>query len=123
MGDVTRTELKGLKGATLSEIEGLVVGSGDVRFETTPGRVFRMWHDQDCCENVQINEIEGDIADLIGVPLLEAVAIHHELKGDEDGDSQWTFYDLATIKGRVQIRWHGSSNGYYSTGVSFEEIE
>ena len=35
----------------------------------------------------------------------------------EFGDKRWTFYELQGSGGYVTIRWYGSSNGYYGTGV------
>ncbi len=84
------------------------------------------YHEQDCCENVCIEEIDGDLGDLIGSPLLmcEEVTNKNEYSGkysnshDEDDDSYtWTFYKFATINGYVTVRWLGSSNGYYSERV------
>ena len=30
---------------------------------------------------------------------------------------------MQTIKGSVTIRWYGESNGYYSVGVGFHEVD
>ena len=96
------------------------------------GERFRLYHHQDCCETVLINDIVGDVADLIGTPILAAEAAESDKRPDgvplrdgsyEDESNTWTFYKLRTIKGSVDIRWHGSSNGYYSESVTFAKIE
>lgn len=72
-------------------------------------------------------QIHGDIGDLVGVPLLRA---EESTNRDDPPASEygppdswtWTFYRFTTIKGSVQIRWLGTSNGYYSEGVDLEEL-
>lgn len=94
-------------------------------FTTGDGTQYLMHHSQDCCESVTIEEIFGDLEDLIGTPLLmaEESVSREPPDGESWGESEtWTFYRLATIKGYVTIRWYGSSNGYYSESVSFEEV-
>jgi hypothetical protein len=118
-------EFSELQGKTLTKVEQ--VGDDVIRFEADNGEVFELYHSQDCCETVAVESITGDLSDLTGTPILLA----DEATSDEDPpgykheyqpESQtWTFYKLRTIKGSVDIRWHGSSNGYYSESVYFRK--
>jgi hypothetical protein len=123
------TDFSTLEGLTLTAIHGAETDSIEIIFETDTGRTFRQHHDQECCENVCVDEIHGDIADLIGTPILlaEEEIFYNEPAPDgkmpEDPDSfTWTFYKLATAKGHVTIKWLGESSGYYSETVDFEEV-
>lgn len=114
-----------LIGLTLSEI---VVDDhrvdNSITFKTTEGQEFRMWHEQDCCESVSINDICGDVQDLVGTPILYASEECNRAEDPEgDESSTWTFYKFATRKGYVTIRWLGMSNGYYSESVYFDQIQ
>lgn len=113
-----------LLGKTLLKVKQ--VGDDVLRFVTSEGDVLELFHSQDCCETVVIESITGDLDDLVGVPILLAEeATSNDAPADftgYGGESQtWTFYKLRTIKGSVDIRWHGSSNGYYSESVSFRK--
>jgi hypothetical protein len=92
-------------------------------FVTTEGERYRLFHDQECCEAVSIEDVIGDLPDLVGAPILMAEeATNSNDPRKCDGDScTWTFYRLATIKGYVTIRWYGESNGYYSETADFEK--
>lgn len=94
-------------------------------FFTKSGRVFKMYHEYDCSEYVIIDDIEGDLDDLIGYPLTisEESTNREDTFGRTVDDSYtWTFYRFATIKGWCIIKWLGESNGYYSEEVGFYEV-
>jgi len=82
---------------------------------------YVFFHSQDCCESVSINDIVGDLSDLVGETLLVAEEVSGESPvGFEDEYHEsvtWTFYKFATRKGYVDVRWLGESNGYYSESV------
>jgi len=116
--------IKLLEGQTLATITGMHRGSEEIRFTTTDGRSYRMLQHHSCCESVSLEDACGDVEDLIGSPITRA---EERTNGpqvmQDDGDEQWTFYELATNRGSVTLRWYGTSNGYYSTGVDFEPLD
>ena len=98
-----------------------VTETGDTMvFENATDR-YVFFHWQDCCESVGINDVVGDLSDLVGEPLLIADEVSGETPVDfneRDHESvTWTFYKFATRKGYVDVRWLGESNGYYSESV------
>ena len=108
-------------GLTFSKVEEY--GDEELRFYLSEDDYFVFYHSQSCCERVYIEDICGDLEDLVGVPLLQA----EEVDSDNDRPLSeyhesytWTFYKFATIKGYVTVRWYGHSNGYYSEHVSCE---
>ena len=113
-----------LKGKTLVSVD---VSDDEILFKTSDGEMYKMYHDQDCCELVYIDDIVGDVQDLVGSEILMAEEVDGESPSDfndKDHDSYtWTFYKFATIKGYVDIRWFGCSNGYYSESVSFCKMD
>ena len=110
-----------LLGKTLAKITQN--GDDELYFTTTDGTTYKMFHYQDCCESVYIEDIIGDLDDLVGSPLLMAEEVTESGETSHWGDSStWTFYKFATAKGYVTVRWYGESNGYYSESVDFVEV-
>jgi hypothetical protein len=136
-------EFEDLKGRILKS----VVQEDDLMvFTDSEDSVFHLKHRQACCERVYIESVVGDIADLIGTPILMAESVTNSREGDvpenhmqeswnypDDGSDEfmtlikpysytWTFFKLATIRGYVDIRFFGTSNGCYSESASLKCI-
>jgi len=133
-----RHEISELVGKVFTEVNKI---EDEIIFVCENGDRYKLYHDQDCCESVTIDDIVGDLLDLVGAPILKAEEINSDdftekylasftLKNEygsevnSDGDYKpesvtFTFFKLATIKGYVDIKFHGESNGYYSESADF----
>lgn len=112
---------KKLIGKTLIHIEGMYDGSEEVKLHCSDGTLFTLYHPQDCCEQVELYDVCGDVDDLLNTPIIVADETTNTTDAaveDWHDSWTWTLYKLATVKGWVDLRWYGSSNGYYS-----EEVE
>jgi hypothetical protein len=81
---------------------------------------FKLFHSQDCCEDVHITDICGDLSDLEGATIVES---SEEYQDDPNASESgtWSFYKIGSTKGSVTIRFHGSSNGYYGETANLHE--
>lgn len=101
-------------GKTFSRV---IADDETVTFENDEVR-YVLYHNQDCCESVVVEEIIGDLEDLENLPLLIAREDSNADGPELNEESYtWTFYNFATYKGYVTIRFLGTSNGYYSEDV------
>ena len=84
---------------------------------------YLMFHDQDCCESVYIEEIHGDLSNLVGHEIVMAEAVTYRGAVEESFETYTsTFYKLGCVNGYVTIRWYGTSNGYYSEKVDIVKV-
>ncbi len=129
-----------LKGKRLKSIDILPYEDGKVIvFCCSDDDMFALYHGQECCEDVWLEDVCGDLDDLIESDILiaEFATNQDEPIGEpynrglvEKGQDftnhwrslTWSFYKLATIKGYVTFTWKGMSNGYYSEKVAFSRL-
>ena len=103
-----------------------------ITFKTTCGEEFYMEHDQNCCEDVYIEDIDNNLIKLIGSKIISAECVtsedHDLIEISQTIDYEntrhlWTFYKITSDKAdRFTIRWFGTSNGYYSEEVDFYQV-
>lgn len=126
--EIEYSKIEELIGKTLTKIEYDTQYDDEIIFHLDNGDKYKMYHSQDCCESVSVEDINGDLQDLLNVPLLVAEEATNSEENPEGVEREWqesftwTFYKFATINGFVTIRWYGESNGYYSESVYFEKL-
>lgn len=128
----TTTNIQNLKGVCLNKLiyrnDNDNTRDGFLAFQFTDkecDKVLIFYHAQSCCEKVYLEDVCGDLNDLLGAPLLEANMVSNKGNNDRYGGNTnvWTFYNLATIKGSVQLKFYGTSNGYYSEEVDVRVVK
>jgi hypothetical protein len=107
-------EFRDLVGKTFIEV---LRDDDSITFRLENGDHYVLKHEQDCCESVYLQDVIGDLDDLVGTEILEAEGVASEDDPplhEYEKFYTWTFFKIRTIKGSVDIRFYGSSNGYYS---------
>ena len=105
-----------LEGKTIVGIDRLEEGSDSITFRLADGARLEMYHEQDCCESVWLEDIDGNAGGYV-ISAYESSedASDSELVYDS---GTWTFYRIVSEQGILVLRWLGTSNGYYGEGVS-----
>ena len=88
------------------------------------GKSVHLLHRGDCCEVVELLDMDFDIQKIVGQKLVVAEETWQKGLTDASDDnpygesSTWSFYRFATEEaGHVVVRFFGQSNGYYSETV------
>lgn len=98
---------------------GVSLRRGDLLLTAQDGRAFLFTHEQDCCEDVELEVLTWTGS----VPTVVRVAEEKSNQTDRDGGSTtWTFWALRCDSGDLDMTWQGSSNGYYSESPSIFEV-
>lgn len=114
---------------TIEELKGRILklvehNLEEAVFTCYDGTRFRMYHSHDCCEQVQLERVIGNLDDILNSPITYAQEfIGHEGPETERHEScTLTDFKISTEKGAVTFHWIGSSNGYYSESVYFVQL-
>lgn len=124
MGYSDRLEIGSLVGEVLTYID-TDEKNDEIMLTTASGRKIKIYHDQDCCESVRIEDTQGNWHDLVGKVIVEA---SEDVKPQGDPPPEypdsWTRTTLTfRVDGATVIsRWIGESNGYYSESVDIEDV-
>jgi hypothetical protein len=127
---INQLELSDLIGMTLRKA---TTADGALLLETIDGRLISFDTVSDCCNYGELTDVCGDLADLVGTPIVRAecpssddpvypvVPLKAEVDKAQESET-WTFLILGTTRGTVTIRWYGTSNGYYCEDVVMSEL-
>lgn len=96
---MTQTEIPELIGKILIKADSF--NSNELVFETETGTRICFYHIQESDESVYINEINGNLMNLVQSPIFEASCISKTKKGKTT-----ITYTFETSKGEVKVQWN-----------------
>ena len=96
-------DIRDLVGEVIKEVIGGEKGSDECRIITESGKLFKIYHDQDCCETVDIEDCERD--DVIGGYVHFADFVGGEEPYEGSDGYTWSFLKIDTSKGSIWQRW------------------
>lgn len=107
-----------LVGKTLVSVERIIGTDGysgdEIIFVTDNGEKYRLYHSQDCCETVEIEDICGELSDLVGSPICQAEESTNETgnkKGSMTSRSLGRSIGLQLIRGPLSSVGTGRQMG------------
>jgi hypothetical protein len=111
-----------LKGKVLKSI---TFEDDKVRITTNDG-TYELWHDQECCERVWLDEVNMSKTDSLfncEVTLAEDDSTIVTQPGD-DCRTHKTYFRLETVKGGlVELHWLGQTDSVYELGVQCWRVD
>lgn len=90
---IREVEFETLKGKILINIE--CKGDNEIQFTDSENNIYHMYHEQDCCEEVYIKDICGNLSHLLDSPITMAECIVNKGNIDED---EWGYWDLDILQ-------------------------
>lgn len=108
----------------------------EIYFTTSENKIYVLKHEQECCEEVLLTDIAGDLSSLVGNQVLQAEEVSNNIDRNTKNNKKkkkplknviqecytWTFYKLSSKGGYITISWYGTSNGYYSEKACLYEV-
>lgn len=126
---MNQANLNKLVGKTIKKVTGLNKNSEEVTILFNDNSIATFFHEYDCCEDVVLYDFEltaKSLDSLIGAVVNDAneTTSKYMAEDPEEDDGTWTFYNINTSKGCINMRWLGTSNGYYSeeVTVTYKEV-
>lgn len=117
--------LNDLFGRTVECVSGCYKDSDRMEIKFTDGLKV-VFEPSNSMANVSIDDVNGDPQGMVGHMIKKAEVatnIQFSPKNEWDSNYKWTFYRFATFDGYVDVKWYGTSTGYYSEKVIWEVVD